>query len=643
MKRILILLQAVCFSSLLFAQEKVAKSVRITNIAYGEANMETDNLLFAPVVTHMIHEPEIENEEFEEYKNKLNLEKIKNRGNSIISPVVNENKKSRAVLPTVGTNFKANSGNGTPPDNSMAVNTAGQIVSMVNSNIQFYNTSGTLSYTRSMSSFFNLNYISSPNPAISTDQCDPKVLFDCGSKRFIVFGMTCTGDNATSRLLIAVSKTENPSSGWNAYAFNADALQTGVWFDYPRIGYSNDDVFVSGNMFNNSGSFEAGYIYQFDKAGMMAGNTNIQGLVHYNLPGFDFSMTSVQQGLCSSNTSGFHYLVSSSAFPTTSTRNKISLYEIKGKATDATSPTVAHTQVTTNLNYNAPADGSQQGSAVLLNTGDCRMQDAYILGNTIHTVHHTNTSTGYCGIFYTKIVDNGTALTATSKIIGNSAKEYSFPAIENFSNTNTVGTDQQSLITFLSSGDNEYPGMKAICIDGNLNTSNIVTGKTGTGPVEYLSEPKGTYDVTRWGDYSSAEREFGGSTTKPTVWSAGCFGNSANATNKEFSSWLVKYTNESFWPAGVSNVSTPKEEVKVYPNPNVSSTFFINIKTPESQKANFILTDVLGAKIADLLQTDLLKGENVFQFSTESLASGVYFVKIIGDKGINISEQYIKK
>ncbi|MFN8887632.1 MAG: hypothetical protein ACK5WF_09245 [Cyclobacteriaceae bacterium] len=75
---------------------------------------------------------------------KIKKEKTKRKSNTSFE--VNELQSSSSTAsPTLSSNFKGNVFNGgSPPDNTLAISTSGYIVSMINSNIAYYTTSGSL-------------------------------------------------------------------------------------------------------------------------------------------------------------------------------------------------------------------------------------------------------------------------------------------------------------------------------------------------------------------------------------------------------------------------------------------------------------------------------------------------------------------
>jgi Secretion system C-terminal sorting domain len=642
MKKIyLFSLSFLAMHSIVFAQLKTKltspTTFTIQPIGYGDADMQSDDLTFLPSLYHTYPAPaEQEDEALEEMVIEKTKQKLANIANTIEEEAP---KKTRVPAPTIGKSWKANTQSGTPPDNSMAVNTLGQIVSMVNSNIIIYTDLGVSVYNKSMVSFFKTNIVFGPATGTSSNQCDPKVIFDCESKRFIAFGMTCTGVNTSSRIMIAVSKEEDPTKGWYNYVFAGDPNNWEIWFDYPRLGVNGSDIFITGNMFNNNGTYADGVLYQIDKIACYAGNNNPKSLVTYGLGKFAFSITHANQGLCNAASPNIHYMVSSSSGA--NNENRLSLYTVTGKANDAAAPSITSEYITTNISYSAPGYAIQPNTSVLLKSGDSRMQDAMIVDGTIHCVFHCDASGGYNGIHYSRIKKNGSTWSCTSKKISASAKEYAYPAIASFANHSSGGSEQTAVISFLASSNTEFPNIKAVVVDETMTLGTPTTLKTGDNFVDYGRDTIASFVVTRWGDYMGIGRQH--NTAFPTVWVSGMYGNAAN-TYDEWSNYIIKLVNGQNWATPINDVKPNATNSNIYPNPSPSQYWQMEIVTKETKDININLVDAQGKLIKELLKTNIVTGKNTFQFNTASLANGTYFVNITdGNETIETKQLIIQK
>jgi hypothetical protein len=104
---------------------------------------------------------------------------------------------------------------------------------------------------------------------------DPKVLYDPFENRWI-FVAPANPSSATSTLLIAASKTDDPTGDWTLYKITTDP-DGKLWFDYPSVGFNKDWVVVQGNMFSisqNSNDFRS-QIWVLKKADLYSGADDV--------------------------------------------------------------------------------------------------------------------------------------------------------------------------------------------------------------------------------------------------------------------------------------------------------------------------------------------------------------------------------
>lgn len=155
-----------------------------------------------------------------------------------------------------------------PPDPDIAVS-ATHIVEAVNSDIAFFDKSGTKLLQQSGQEFFK-------SIAPEAFDFDPKVIFDHISKKFIVLdlGLNEQATGGTSSLLVGVSDDADPRGTWQLFKIDVKQVvsSTQFWLDYPGFGFSKDMIAFSGNMFQMAGNGENGtQIIVLDKATLYGG------------------------------------------------------------------------------------------------------------------------------------------------------------------------------------------------------------------------------------------------------------------------------------------------------------------------------------------------------------------------------------
>lgn len=110
-------------------------------------------------------------------------------------------------------------------------------------------------------------------PVVPTNLFDPKCIYDQHAQRFIVVVLQRTAGTATSRILVAVSKTSDPNAGWWRHAILSTLTIGGVarWADYPGLGVDDEAAYITANMFSAAGAFAGSRLWIVQKAGAYAG------------------------------------------------------------------------------------------------------------------------------------------------------------------------------------------------------------------------------------------------------------------------------------------------------------------------------------------------------------------------------------
>jgi hypothetical protein len=165
-----------------------------------------------------------------------------------------------AVTPNASQSFLAlpDDGHVIPPDTDGAVG-PNHVVTILNSQVGIQDRLGNSISVVSFAGFW-----ASLNAASLTD---PRVLYDPYQNRWI----TTASDINTSRILIGVTATDDPTGVWQLFAVVADAGGRS-FADYPETGFNKDWIIVQANMFTIKGSTYTGSnIFVFDKAMLYAG------------------------------------------------------------------------------------------------------------------------------------------------------------------------------------------------------------------------------------------------------------------------------------------------------------------------------------------------------------------------------------
>jgi hypothetical protein len=581
----------------------------------GEASLKKFDTKWQPCLSYQISKNENDDnkllEKLKEAKLQLKL-RNQNKSNSKSIGEIKDSKSNYLLKPTVGTNFGGNTNNGCPPDNSIAVSNGGYIISVQNSNIYLFDTTGFLYNNTNLVNFYNDN-------TLSTSLCDPKVIYDSGSDRFIFFSQTCDGQSSTSKIIISFSKTNNPTNGWWVYKITGNPLNDGSWFDYPKMGVSTDDLFVTGNLFFGSGGYNESVVYQIDKNDGFSGSPTVNWQLWSNIVGNPFTLLPLSNGQQGNYGPGI-YLASTKSFG----GNSIGLYHITDNLNN--SPSMNFSSVVTS-NYSAAADAQQSSTSYNLDGGDCRIQDGFYLNGIAHIVFHHD-SANYNVIDYTRIDVNSKK--ATHRLIAATGfKDYAYPSIASFS---TNQNDKAVAIGFLASGSTIYPEVRVKLFDNDFNSDTSIIVRYGDSFVGSNCYD-GNKSAVRWGDYSGMSRLQ--NSALPQVWMNGCYGNFSS----KWSTWIAQ-VKSNYQPDAISKIINPSEKLKISPNPT-SNRYEISFVAKQIEQVSFQLININGQVVDELYNGLVYLGENKFSFQRNNLPNGIYFLNIINQSGKTLNHEKI--
>ncbi len=557
----------------------------------GEINTPSADLKWRPILTKKIvsFEPQSPDAEL--------IERIKAQ-KLIIKQQQAQNKNNgsevstQSVTPLVGTNYLGNENSGSSPmDNQLAISNGGWIVSVANNTIEYDNTSGATVYYNNIIAFLN-------DPLI-TSVCDPVVLYDKLADRFIFFCQTSPID-ANSKILICFSKTNDPNSGWWVYTLTGNPLSLAEGFDYPKLAVSNNELYVTGNLFfEPSGTFDQAILYQIQKTGGYAGGT-LNWQFWTGISGSPFTLLPVSDGQGLSYGPGC-YLVATASSGSAS----IKLYDLTDDMSG--SPSLNYYNVPTTP-YSPSADASQLGTACLLDNGDCRTLSGFYLNGVIHFVFHSDIGSGWNGINYNRLTVG--SLTNVSSTFGSAGSfDYSYPSVVSFA---TSSIDKSVMIGFGRASSTIYPEVRVVNCDNAMGWSGSTLVKSSSSFVSYTSTTN-----ERWGDYTGTTRKH--NSTSPSIWMNGMYGTPLN----EWSTWVSEI---HALPVGITE-NNNVNDLKVFPNP-VIETFSVEFSLTETTDLEIGIFDITGKLVKEIYHGRGIQGDNVFSFNKANLSAGTYFLNI---------------
>jgi len=501
---------------------------------------------------------------------------------------------------TIGANFEGNwFDGGTPPDNSMAISNGGYIVSTINSNIEYYNSSGTLLYVASFDNLFN-------DGSLTSMIYDPVVLYDSGSDRFfmaVLHGST----PSTSKVLTCFSKTNNPEDGWWVYHLPGDPASSNTWFDYPKIGVSNNEVYITGNLFDASNNFVEAVIYQINKNDGYSGGT-LTWEYWINISDYPFTLVPASYGQQGNYGPGI-FLVSTEE---NNTNDKYRLYDL----TDDISGSAQLNGYEIDADFSLAGNAFQSGTSVLLDNGGSRGLKAFYLDGILHFVFHSEKINLYSGINYNRLTVS--SLSNWNSIFGLDGYDYAYPSVASFG---TSPSDKSAVMGCLRSAASIYPEIRVVSCDNSGNWSSSSLVKEGETYVDVYEQGTG---VTRWGDYTGISRKQNASS--PEVWINGGFGK-YRLNENAFDTWIAQVNNNTAPNAITEDPNPIDNKINVYPIP-VFDMFSVEFSIENKTKVSIELIDISGKVVKVLYNDAVKKGRNMFSFNKGALPSGIYFLNI---------------
>lgn len=586
------------------------KSSEFTLQRSGETNSISADLKWYPILSNKcvsrVHQIPGQ-EEIAQMKKEKTLQKQ----NLSLNKTANENAVT-SVTPVIGTNYLGNTNNNmSPMDNSMAISNGGWIVSVANTTIEFDDITGNNTYYNDIPTFFN-------DPTIS-NVCDPVVIYDSGSDRFIFFAQECAGNSSNSYLLICFSKTNNPNNGWWTYKLTGNPLSNNKWFDYPKLAVSNNELYITGNLFSNNpgGTFDQAVLYQIQKNNGYNG-ASISWQYWSGISGSPFTLLPVSHGQ-SGNYGPGCYLVAT--FP--GGGSSVKFYDLTDDMS-ATNEQLNYYSVATPA-YSPAGDAAQQGTSCLLDNGDCRTLSGFYLNGFVHYVFHSDIGSGWNGINYNRLnISTKTNQRSTFGSVGNS--DYSYPSVVSYANN---PSDASVMIGFGRSSASMLPEIRAVNCDNGMNWSSSALVKSSSNFISYTSSTK-----ERWGDYTGSCRKH--NSTNPSVWINGMFGNSSN----KWDTWVAEIHDNEVGIKENNKNNKNNNNVKVYPNPAVE-TFNIEFTLDNTTNLEIEIVDASSKVVKQLYNGKANMGVNTFSFNKANLSAGTYFLVIKNNSTIFKNEKIV--
>jgi hypothetical protein len=423
-----------------------------------------------------------------------------------------------ALLGTIeGINFDQNAANNggaptIPPGPSGAVG-LNHVVSAVNSSIQWSTKSGTGLHSQSLDSFF---------ASLSSSRAfDPRVVYDAYADRFVVAALEHHTAPNSSRILLAVSATGDPSGAWYIRDINSRETISGhdCWADSPGFAVDAQAVYLTANMLSFGGPFVASRLWIIDKgvgigfyagqdvqfarfdppilAGVGSEEFGMQPAMTYGPEPGNLGTFLLNSGWVDGNHNSYLNIIRIDS-PLNGTPGFVSSFINLGNID--------------NVQAGLP-DAPQWGTSVKVSTGDGRITNAEWRNNQLYAANTVNPPSGpdtgqATAHWYRFDTTNLPALSLADQ--GNVGGEEIAAATATFYPSISVDSQGNMAIGFAASGPSIDPGA--------YYTGRLASDNPGTvQPVGTLAAGTDAYVRTfgsaknRWGDVSTAVVDPGGS------------------------------------------------------------------------------------------------------------------------------------
>jgi hypothetical protein len=310
-----------------------------------------------------------------------------------------------------------------PPDSAIAAN-ATHLVCAGNDVIQVRTLAGELISTTPFESFFPLDQ--------TRHLFDPRLCYDPDVKRFIFACLGRRENPALATCLLAVSKSTDPTAGWNKYLFNVGrgGSPPTELSDYTALGYDQRALYVSMSMFDAKTHSQTGNrLLLLDKFRAATGGA-LQPFVvdDVTLPRPPFvpvvdtitlrpveADESVDPGLMVASAAG----VGLALYKVTDPLGRVGAPKITGSFIDTT-------------DFARPGDAPQQGAGPPLDTMDDRLQKTVFRNGEIWTCQNAS-STGAAGgkseVRFYRINPAGNGALVDADVISSPSLHFFYPAI----------------------------------------------------------------------------------------------------------------------------------------------------------------------------------------------------------------------
>lgn len=363
-----------------------------------------------------------------------------------------------------------------PPDTHGAVGTL-QYVQVVNQRVRVY--SKTLDPATGQPSLLSDHSLADFFTYQAQGLFDPRVVFDPAQQRWIITAEAFPESATVQYHFIGVSQTDDATANFFVYRINVNFFPGSFW-DFPQVGFNNNAVIVTGNVFNGtSGPFAYSAVLSFYKPDLYGGTATYRTLSNIS----DFSLA--PPIVVDNNTTA--YLISAPMGG--GTILKLYALEDAGIIDNLVGPIDLAVS-----NYLPPYRGADQaGTNSVLDAGDARFVNASLQKvNALWQIHTVGNGGYLTPRFY--LIDLAQKTVAWTHLY------FASSSSDDFNASVTADTSGSTFVTWTSTDPNNGTQAQARFAGTDVLGPTYFTGSAAYTSISFYSPTGGS---ERWGDYSA--------------------------------------------------------------------------------------------------------------------------------------------
>jgi len=306
-----------------------------------------------------------------------------------------------------------------------------ELIMTVHSSVARYTKTGQQTNLVTLQQWFsNILPTICPNGAQACNIFDPSIKYDSLHGRFLILAFAEDALTAKSYFVLSVSNGATYASGWRNWALEGNLNGTTPTFfevDFPHLGYDNNAVYLTGNMFDALGAFHYSKVRILKKSELY--NPATQALTYRDLWDLRNADGSVATTIRPSQLRGAPgtgtpagILINASDTPAAS---YLTMWRIENPTGDA--PTAVRKTLTGVWPYDDPAQFQGLGAFPFLSAGDTAVLRAVVRNGILYTARNS----GYVGVpttvTYDRIDVNAERVTLQGRHIGGT---FFYPAYD---------------------------------------------------------------------------------------------------------------------------------------------------------------------------------------------------------------------